>query len=524
VLALDAADTQLVIKWIGEGYLPTLGRLLKANAVRSIETPPGVLEGAIWPTLYTSTSPATHGMYAYLQMTPGSYDMHLGLRADRLPFPPFWHYLSRAGLRIAIVDAPLTRPLRGLNGIQIVNWGAHDAAWSWKRSSQPSRLIEEVVKRFGDHPVSTTCDSPIYSVRTDFEFAELRERLFVGIDKKAALLDHCLDMDEWDFFFGVFSESHCLGHQFWHFMDPRHPRYDSGAAESLKASIKDGYATIDNAVGRLLEKRSNNSHVMIVLSHGMGPYFHGTHLLDEILERLNINHRDPAPPGSVSRNELRKKIWDLRKLMPGAVRDILKSGVSGRVFNDLWHWSHPEFNPWPYMRAFQVPANAMTGAIRVNLAGRDPNGTVQQGTEYEALLDKISESLMESENLETGEKAVQWVARAGELFKGPRLSELPDLFVEWDHSSPIRSVRSPRFGTVTGLPHVQRTGSHWAGGLVLASGARFQGPVINAPARTVDLAPTILDFFGVPRPAFYEGNPMFDMRVSREYSSRDLHG
>jgi len=511
VLALDAADSRMVRKWAGEGCLPTMARLLTANAVLSIDTPAGVLEGAIWPTLYTSTSPATHGMYAYLQITPGTYDMRLGLRADRLPFPPFWDFLSRAGLRVAVIDAPLTRPLGNLNGIQVVNWGAHDGAWSWKRSSRPRGLIDEVLTRFGEHPAPATCDSPNYSVRTDFDFEELRKSLFLGIEKKAALLSHFLKTGEWDFFFGVFSESHCLGHQFWHFMDSRHPRYNSKATESLKSSIKDGYTAIDSALGTLLENRSSDTQTMILLSHGMGPYFHGTHLLDEILERLDIN--GPQPTHVISSHGVRKSIWELKKIVPKTVRHGLNSGISGRLFNSLWHWSHPAFNPWSQMRAFQVPANAMTGAIRVNLEGRDPNGKVKQGREYRSLLDRLSEALMELENPETGKNAVEWVAEAGELFQGPRLSELPDLFVEWDHNTAIRSLRSARIGTVTeGSPRTQRTGSHWAGGLLLGAGAQFKKPVLDGPARVVDIAPTILNFFGVPRPAFYEGQSLFEAR------------
>jgi predicted AlkP superfamily phosphohydrolase/phosphomutase len=69
-------------------------------------------------------------------------------------------------------------------------------------------------------------------------------------------------MDEWDFFFGVFSESRCFGLQFWHFMDPCHPRYDSGAVESLKASIKGGYAAIDTACGRVWNCSNANGITM----------------------------------------------------------------------------------------------------------------------------------------------------------------------------------------------------------------------------------------------------------------------
>jgi hypothetical protein len=95
--------------------------------------------------------------------------------------------------------------------------------------------------------------------------------------------------------------------------------------------------------------------------------------------------------------------------------------------------------PWCRARAFAVPSNNMTGAIRINLRGREPEGVVEPGAEYEAFRREIAAALTVLENPETGRPAVRWVARVEELYEGPRLRDMPDLFVEWDHGA-----RSPR--------------------------------------------------------------------------------
>src|SRR5688572_12087150 len=97
VIGVDAADRQLVRTWASEGYLPTIARLMGSGVTASIATPPGVLEGGIWPTFLTSSSPATHGMFSYLKLKPGTYDLEVGMYADRLPVLPFWAHLSRGG-------------------------------------------------------------------------------------------------------------------------------------------------------------------------------------------------------------------------------------------------------------------------------------------------------------------------------------------------------------------------------------------------------------------------------------------
>jgi predicted AlkP superfamily phosphohydrolase/phosphomutase len=157
------------------------------------------------------------------------------------------------------------------------------------------------------------------------------------------------------------------------------------------------------------------------------------------------------------------------------------------------------------MRAFAIPSNNMTGAIRINVKGRDPAGLVGPGAEYETLCRELTEALLALENAETGRPAVQWVRRADELYQGPRLSELPDLFVEWDHGAPIRTLRSPRIGTLTGVFGGRRTGDHWQGGWLVGRGPRFRAGQAEGDIRTQDIGPTVLEFFDLPAPRAYEG-------------------
>ena len=163
------------------------------------------------------------------------------------------------------------------------------------------------------------------------------------------------------------------------------------------------------------------------------------------------------------------------------------------------------------MRAFSIPSNNMTGAIRINLKGREPAGLIEPGAEYEALRCQLREALLELEDPETGRRVVEWVARREELYAGPRADTLPDLFVEWDHSAPITAVRSHRVGTVSAAMEETRTGDHRGGGLLIGAGPRFAGGAVEAELHTRDLAPTILDFFGVGAPVTFEGKSVLPL-------------
>jgi predicted AlkP superfamily phosphohydrolase/phosphomutase len=503
VIAVDAADSGLVRKWADEGHLPTFASLLADGLVAPIATPVAVLEGGIWPTLLTSSSPATHGMFSFQGLRAGTYDVEIAMHADRLTAPPFWAHMSRAGKRVAVIDVPFGRPTDGLNGVQITNWGVHDS-WSWPRSSWPSGLIHDVVDRFGEHPVPY-CDAPDRSL-ADYEV--LRAGLIEGVRRKASLLRHFLGQEDWDFFFGVFSESHCAGHQFWHLMDASHPRHAASAPPALRLAIRDVYGAIDAALDALLSDLPPEVPVLVMLSHGMGPYYAGAHLLESVLDRLGLGGSSEAPNApdrdSYAISGLRGAFWNLRHLLPTPVRRAMKTRLPGPLAS-LWDLTHPRPNLWkPGMRAFLLPSNNMTSAIRINLKGREPFGVVAPGQEYEQVCDELRDRLLELQNPATGRSAVQWVRRAGELYQGARLQDMPDLFVEWDHTVSISALESARVGRITGTLAADRTGDHWQHGLLLGRGPVFPRGE-SATIRTQDVAPILLALLEVPTPDHYEG-------------------
>ena len=67
LVGLDAFDADLARAWAREGALPTLARLLDEGAAAPTKNPVGLYIGAVWPTLFTGTSPARHGRTCYAQ-------------------------------------------------------------------------------------------------------------------------------------------------------------------------------------------------------------------------------------------------------------------------------------------------------------------------------------------------------------------------------------------------------------------------------------------------------------------------
>ena len=164
-------------------------------------------------------------------------------------------------------------------------------------------------------------------------------------------------------------------------MDPHHPQHDPAAPPTLRSAMLDVYRAIDTGLGTLLRGLPQDVHVLVMLSHGMGPFYAGAHLLDTVLKRLGLSGSVAAAATSPGRDSyairgIHGVLWNLRHLVPRRARQLLKARVPG-LPRRLWDLTHTYANLWtPGMRAFTVPSHNMTGAIRLNVVGRELAGLV----------------------------------------------------------------------------------------------------------------------------------------------------
>src|SRR5437660_427037 len=289
LLEVDAADRDLILGWASQGVLPNFQRLLRNGLSGHSMAVPGFYVGAVWPSFYTGVTPARHGIHSLVQLKPGTYEIFRCLTGDHIKREPFWNYLSRAGKKVAILDVPLSGVSKDLNGIQMVEWGSHDANYGFR--AWPRSLEREVKARFGVHPLATSCD---VGHRSPAEFVDFTRRLVDGVRKKAVLTRHYLRRGEWDFFAQVFTESHCVGHQCWHLHDQRCPGWDAVSVAATGDPIRDVFVAIDDAIADILSDVGSETLVVLVASHGMSHRHGAQFLLRDILVQLGA--AAPARP------------------------------------------------------------------------------------------------------------------------------------------------------------------------------------------------------------------------------------
>ena len=158
-------------------------------------------------------------------------------------------------------------------------------------------------------------------------------------------------------------------------------------------------------------------------------------------------------------------------------------------------------------RAFYVPNNDLTAAIRINLKGRDPLGLVEPEREYDELCGWLTKRLTQLVNPATGRPAVDKVSRIRESYKGAYLDRLPDLTALWAQDAPIDALYSPGYGTVVGSHNDLRTGGHAPQGFLAMKGPDLR-PLESSDGNAKDIAPTVLHLLGVPIPEEMEGRSL----------------
>jgi predicted AlkP superfamily phosphohydrolase/phosphomutase len=497
-LGADACDPALVTEWAAAGHLPYFAELLKTSLRARTRGPAGIYGGSLWPTFVTGMSPGRHRCYCFNQYSPLTYADERFL-PDRIAEEPFWLRLDRAGRQVGVLDVPLAPITSVINGFHVAEWGVHDLAGPRARFSS-SAVAREVERVAGVAPVRD-CEGRRPTVG---DFRRLREALMRQARLRTELAAHFLGKQPWDFFACVFSESHCAGHQMWHLHDASHPDHAPEIARHLGADpLLDVYRAIDRGIAALASHAGEGTIIVVWCSHGMGPHYDATFLLDVVLQRLEGPKRAVSPPPgpSMARRLYRRIPLAWRRPLARVPQAILRRAAIRRVAADRRG-----------RRYFAIPDNYEQGAIRINLIGRDAHGRVRPGTEYAGVLAHLREALLELENAETGEPLVTGFQYPQTLHPGPYSSDLPDMTVEWNRSRPVRKIRSPRVGVIEGVFPDARTGDHKPEGLLFVLHPGIVSRELDRIIDAIDLAPTITQLLGVPHEGF-DGSPVPEILV-----------
>ena len=582
-------DAALLRRWLGDGSLPHLARLMAAGGWSPLRTTNPAESPVAWASFATGLNPGKHGIFDFLQRDPATYGLRVGpltvrARVDGRGLEAvnnrhgttLWELASRQGKRCLLLRVPGTCPPEAVNGRMLSGLGVPDllGSWgtSWLYTTEPGPQQQGVVRvaltgaewgeaslsgpqsaslslrlRLGDGRLHIQCAgqeatlaqgewSPWWALRFRSPLGidwhgiarfhlwrlephvnlylsplnidprqpclplsypegyarDLAERhgLFGTLgwaEDSSALSQGRLDengfldqvrqafqqqatmtlralQEDRDLLISVFEAIDRVQHMFWRHMEDA----ESGRRSPFADVIRETYLCFDSLVGQVLDNLRSEDALVVLSDHGFKP----------VRRLVNVN------------SWLRDRGYLVTHADGNAISGDLQADVD-----------------WARTKAYALGLSK----IYINLAGREGQGGVNRGREYEELCQAIARDLLDLRDPASGEPVVRRVYRGNRLYSGAHLGGSGDLVLGF-HQGYRTSQRTAlgRLSRHVVVPNRQKwSADHCSIDPPLVPGILCASrPLDYDDPSILDLAPTLLELLGVPIPPEMDGRSL----------------
>lgn len=490
VLGLDGGTLNLVEPWIKEGRLPNFAKLFKNGSYGILKSTMQPLSPPAWASFQTGTNPGKHGVFDFYKLQLQKKFKYATSKS--IDGVPFWELLSERGRTVGLVNVPFTHPVKALNGYVIAGF----PCYSNENLTYPSNLYKQIKSNVGMYKVDIDLNQKYrHILQHEHYIRELNET----VDNRIRTLRYLLERQFCNVNVVVFTTPDRAQNVYWKFSDPQDTRATHMEKQKYGNVILDIYQKIDQFLGYVQDQLCDNDAIVVLSDHGFGP------MHDEVnLNRWLVDNGYLYPQ--------RQKTFTVKTtLIKTLVKSVMpkflwsrfrKISQSARVVKTA------NLTDWSRSKAYTL---GDFGNIFVNLKGREPNGIVEPGQEYEAVCEDIITALTSWRNSKTGNCMVKKAYKRKELYSGPHTKEAPDIVIEWEdykyHSFRTCDYNKPLFTeTATGYYRkVGWSGNHTPDGMVLIKGPGVKQGNRIGHASIMDIAPTLLYLAGESIPDHMDG-------------------
>jgi predicted AlkP superfamily phosphohydrolase/phosphomutase len=262
----------------------------------------------------------------------------------------------------------------------------------------------------------------------------------------------------------VFDTTDRVQHMFWRYWEAYHPAARDVPRDQRPNVIPELYQRMDRLIGRVMEQINDDTLLLIISDHGFKSF----------ARCMNLN------------------AW-LHQNGYLALKD--DKTESGDWFEDV---------DWSRTRAYTMGLNG----LYLNIKGREKQGIVDPA-DAEALKIEIQQKLNGLKDPASGTVGITGVFITGNVYRGPYTENAPDLLV--GYGAGYRASWDSVMGKVTGQVFEDNLKA-WSGDHCidprLVPGVLFSShKFVEDKPHIADVAPTILNLFGLPLPSHFDGKP-----------------
>jgi predicted AlkP superfamily phosphohydrolase/phosphomutase len=288
-----------------------------------------------------------------------------------------------------------------------------------------------------------------------------------------------IDRGNFDLLVSAWTGTDRTAHMFWRYRDPEHALYTPEGAAQFGAAVEDTYRHMDQIVGKVMAKLSDDDLLLIISDHGFHSFRKG----------FNVN------------------TWLIRNgYLAVTGTDDPETAHNPNKFLDLGRKPGRVGYDWANSRAYSIGL----GSIFLNLKGREGKGTVEPG-DADSLIAEIRSKLLDVVDPENGAKVFNEVYTR-DVYKGSASAEAPD--IQLGYAEGYQSTKATVSGVapkeVFEVNDDKWSGEHAASDRESSRGILFSNkPFGSSDPEIIDIGVTALSYLGKNVPSDFEGKNIF---------------
>ncbi|KJR40921.1 type I phosphodiesterase/nucleotide pyrophosphatase [Candidatus Magnetoovum chiemensis] len=493
IIGLDGATYDIINPLIEAGELPNLAKLMEKGSAGTLNSTNPDLSACAWTSFMTGKHPGKHAILDFFAQKPRLYDTFM-YNASYRQGRPLWTILGQKNKRVCVVNVPMTYPPDAVNGVMISGMDTPDIKSDF---IYPSSLREELDKNIGGYMLERTHRNITKNI-----IGKQIKHIFEVSQNRFNAVKYIMQTQQWDFFAVVFEATDRSQHNFWKFMDPKHPDYNSEDYEKYGSVIKDVYKDMDSKVGELISMLPDECTTIVMSDHGFGPIYKSFRLNTWLENNNYLSFKEPFKTSLSETIKIKAK-----RLLPESLKTSLKAIVPKSIA------PKSEAAAFDYLKNIDMSRSKVYtmggyGHVCINLKGRQPMGIVEQ-QDYDNLRNELIEKLLSLKDPETGQNII-YSAQKRENLYSVFPDNTPDIIIKWadcytyigDVELSVLEIKSKKDELFT----IHRwSGNHRLNGIVMFDGRNIKKGEKLPTAQIIDIAPTVLYLMGTPVPDDMDG-------------------